>query len=528
MAGKESSGLKRYQTKRDFSRSPEPSGLDNADILPSEHRRFVVHKHDATRLHYDLRLEVDGVFQSWAVTRGPSLDPGEKRLAVEVEEHPLAYGDFEGTIPKGEYGGGTVMIWDRGFWAPQTDEPIAKSLDEGELKFALAGNKLRGSWVLVCMKPKAVDAKHNWLLIKHKDQWATPGRDTILKQDKSVASGRTLLGIAKGKEPLPTTFLTTGMTVAARAQWTSANTQRSKRARQPQKQIEFPKMTHPERVLWPDCGFSKTDLANYLVSAAPWMMEHLAGRPCSLLRAPEGIDGEIFFQRHAGAGLPDSLTKITVSDDKQSYLQIDDAQTLVDLAQYSAIEFHPWNCAPFELDTAGRLVFDLDPDADVDFNLVLDASRKLRDRLEELGLVTFCKTTGGKGLHVVTPLTIEGGVGFEQAKLFSQTLAAQMADEEPHLYLTSMSKHRRKGRIFIDYLRNDRKATAVAPLSPRARPGALVSMPLNWSQVRKGLNPSRFTIKTALNLLEKSNAWADYHKSRRPLDAAIGKLLEDA
>ncbi|MBU1210443.1 MAG: non-homologous end-joining DNA ligase [Alphaproteobacteria bacterium] len=528
MAGEETIGLKRYRTKRDFDRSPEPSGLDSTDVLASEHRRFVVHKHDASRLHYDLRLEVDGVFRSWAVTRGPSLDPGEKRLAVEVEEHPLAYGDFEGTIPKGEYGGGTVMIWDRGFWAPQTDDPVAKSLDVGELKFILAGTKLHGSWVLVRMKPKSGDTKHNWLLIKHKDPWATPGRDTVLKQDKSVASGRTLLGIAKGKEPLPTTFLTTGPKVAASAQWSSADTQRSKRVGQQQKQIELPKMTHPERVLWPDCGYSKTDLANYLLAAAPWMMEHLAGRPCSLLRAPEGIDRDMFFQRHAGAGLLDRLTQITVSDDKQAYLQVDDAQTLVDLAQYSTIEFHPWNCAPFSLDIAGRLVFDLDPDGDVDFNMVLDASRRLRDRLEELGLVAFCKTTGGKGLHVVTPLTIEGGVGFEQAKLFSQTLAAQMADAEPDRYLISMSKRRRKGRIFIDYLRNDRKATAVSPLSPRARPGALVSMPLNWSQVRKGLDPSRFTIKTALSLLDKSNAWADYANCRRPLDVAIGKLLEDS
>lgn len=525
MARKPTKKLQRYHSKRDFEKTSEPTGLRDDDICASEHLRFVVHKHDATRLHYDLRLETDGVFHSWAVTRGPSLDPGVKRLAVEVEEHPLAYGDFEGTIPKGEYGGGTVMIWDRGLWAPETDTPVAKSLESGELKFMLSGTKLKGSWVLVRMKPKAGEDKRNWLMIKHKDRWATPGRDTILKKDKSVASGRTMLAIEKCKEPAPEPFITRGG-VAAGAEWTSADTSNSKNAKTRSKGAAMPKLSNPERVLWPDSGLTKQDLAEYLTTAAPWMLQHLAGRPCSLLRAPEGIEGDTFFQRHAGPGLPEELTKVVVSDDKQAYLQIDDADTLAALAQYSTIEFHPWNCVPFEPEIPGRVVFDLDPGPDVDFDEVVDAARLLKDRIEELGLVAFCKTTGGKGLHVVTPLTTERDFGFEQSKLFSQTIATKVAEAEPQRFVVKMSKRLRKGRIFIDYLRNERKATAVAPLSPRARPGARVSMPLNWSQVRKGLDPSRFTIKTALKLLEKSDAWADYEKSRRSLGSAIATLLD--
>src|SRR6185369_3516866 len=162
--------LARYRSMRDFSKTQEPSGKDK--VQPSKRRRFVVQKHAATRLHYDFRLELDGTFKSWAVTRGPSLDPQDRRLAVEVEDHPLDYGDFEGTIPKGEYGGGTVMLWDRGYWLPEGNENIDEALRKGELKFVLAGDKLQGGWVLVRMKHDRDGGKrNNWLLIKHKDQW---------------------------------------------------------------------------------------------------------------------------------------------------------------------------------------------------------------------------------------------------------------------------------------------------------------------------------------------------------------------
>ena len=526
--------LEAYQAKRDFRATPEPSGLDERRIKPCEHLRFVVQKHDATRLHYDLRLELDGVFKSWAVTRGPSLDPGEKRLAVEVEDHPLAYGDFEGTIPEDEYGGGTVMIWDRGFWAPETDASPEASLAKGELKFVLAGEKLRGSWVLVRLKPRPGEKRNSWLLIKHRDRWATPGKDAIQTRDRSVASARVMSSIARGKGKAPTPFITDGEVVAPNARWDAAASRRSQRrsararaSKGPPTAATMPRLTHPERVLWPDTGITKLELAEYLIEAAPWMMEHIYGRPCSLVRAPDGIGAETFFQRHALPGQAGSVRTVNVGNDHEAYLQIDDAQALVSLAQFSAVELHPWNCAPFEPKVPGRLVFDLDPAEDVAFDRVAEAAVEMRRRLEALGLAAFCKTTGGKGLHVVVPLVADEATDWDQAKLFAQTVSAQMADDSPKRFLTRMTKSARSGRIYLDYLRNDATATAVAPLSPRARPGATVSMPLNWSQVRKGLDATRFSMRTALGLLARSKAWSDYREAAAPLRQAIERLVGD-
>ena len=197
--------LTTYRKKRDFEKTAEPSG--DARVAPSKQRRFVIQKHDATRLHYDLRLEFDGVFKSWAVTRGPSLDPNDKRLAVEVEDHPLDYGDFEGTIPEGQYGGGTVQLWDRGTW--ESDDP-ERGFKKGDLKFTLHGEKLHGSWVLVRMRWDRNGGKRtNWLLIKHRDEFVREGEaNNILDEDQSVASGRTMAQIAAGKGRAPKPFMT--------------------------------------------------------------------------------------------------------------------------------------------------------------------------------------------------------------------------------------------------------------------------------------------------------------------------------
>ena len=213
--------LSQYQAKRDFSRTKEPSG--DAQSQTSCRRRFVIQKHAATRLHYDLRLELEGVFKSWAVTRGPSLDPHEKRLAVEVEDHPLDYGDFEGTIPKGQYGGGTVQLWDRGYWAPQ-GMTAEEGLASGDLKFRLEGEHLHGSWVLVRIKNWSGGKRVNWLLIKHRDEFAREGdNDGILTEDRSVASGRAMADIASGKGRAPKTFMVSDAqsTVAKDAGWDS-------------------------------------------------------------------------------------------------------------------------------------------------------------------------------------------------------------------------------------------------------------------------------------------------------------------
>ena len=463
--------LAKYRDKRQFDATPEPSG--ERAVAPGH--RFVIQQHAARRMHYDFRLELDGVLLSWSVPKGPSLSPKHKRLAVRTEDHPLDYADFEGAIPKGQYGGGTVSVWDRGTWQP--DGNARDGLERGRLTFTLDGEKLHGTWHLVRTKPTG--KQESWLLFKSRDAAANENLDITAEAPNSVLSLRSIDEIAAAPDRV----------------W-SSNRPSDVAALVAQLPVGFP-LTNLDKVLYPEQGLTKGQLVAYLAVVAEHMLPHVAGRPLTLLRCPEGRGTPCFFQKKRGAGTPAAVATVDVveSDGTHAdYMRVDDLAGLVALAQLGTLEIHTWGCHADALERPDLLVFDLDPGPDVAWDRVAAAALELRRRLGELSLESWVKTTGGKGLHVAVP--VHPRADWDQHKAFAQEVVERLAHDEPALYTANMAKAQRKGRIFLDYLRNGRGATFVAPYSPRAREGAPVALPISWDELARGIDPLAFTIAT--------------------------------
>ena len=496
--------LARYHGKRDFARTPEPKsgGRKAAGIL-----QFVVQKHHASHLHYDFRLELDGTLKSWAVPKGPCLDPTVKRMAVQVEDHPISYADFEGTIPPKQYGAGTVIVWDRGAWLP--DGNARQGLAAGKLKFELRGEKLNGHWTLVRMRGKADERQPAWLLIKEDDAAARPlaSFDVVEALPDSVLNKP-----ATGALPKPPGKPAHGIVHEEAAQKMKASP-------------ALRNVSHADRVIDRQSGATKGDLYVYYQAAAALMLPHLRKRPVALVRAPAGVGGELFFQKHAQHGEIGDVTLLDPALDPghEPLLQIDTARGLLAAAQMNTVELHTWNATSDAIDTPDRMTFDLDPGAGVPWSQVQEAALLVQVLLNELGLPAFLKTSGGKGLHVVVPL--RRSYGWAAVKAFSQAVVAHLADTIPARFVAKSGPKNRVGKIFVDYLRNGFGATTASAWSVRARPGLGISVPVRWEELPDLASGAHWTLANIGGRMAEGNRpWAQLAQQRAGLASAMRRL----
>jgi bifunctional non-homologous end joining protein LigD len=539
--GAASAKLAKYRSMRDFSRTEEPSG--GAPAARPGHR-FVIQQHAARRMHYDFRLELDGVLLSWSVPKGPSLSPRDRRLAVRTEDHPLDYADFEGIIPQGEYGGGAVAVWDRGTWQPEGDAHTA--VTRGRLTFTLDGQKLHGRWHLVRTRPTG--KAENWLLFKSRDDAASEDVDVVATQPTSVLSGLTVEQIAaapgrvwrSNRPAAPTVAERRAARIAAARPTAAAQDGAQDRAQERSDLIalvqQLPlgfKPTHLTKVLYPEQGITKGELIAYLAVVSEHALPHIADRPLTLVRCPEGLAARgrgrtCFYQKHILPGVPASIERVPLlEDDGESvdYMKIHDLAGLAALAQLGTLEIHTWGSHADDPERPDLMVLDLDPDVGLGWERVALGAFELRRRLHDLGLESFVKTTGGKGLHVVAPF--QRGIGWDELKAFTHAVVAGMERDEPEHYTTNMAKVHRRGKIFLDYLRNGRGATFIAPYSPRARPGAPVAVPISWEELAHGVDPATFTTTTVPRRLVTlaADPWRDLLQLRQSITAGAWRAV---
>lgn len=504
--------LATYDSMRDFSKTPEPPGRVAGSV--DGRNRFLVQRHRARRLHYDLRFEVDGVLVSWAVPKGPSLDPARKSLAMKVEDHPYAYGWFEGVIPSG-YGKGDVVLWDDGWWEPDPeypDEPAAaKAIERGEFKFVLIGRKLRGRFLLV--KTSRKDSKGDeWLLMHKKDDHAVPGWDPE-DHPESVFSNRTNIDVAEGRPgrweaATAAELRALAKLPHAKGDWTVAGIAQQ--------------VTNLDKVLLPGRGKSKPitkrDIIAYYAKVAPWMTMSLAGRPINLNRFPDGIDSAKggFFHKAVPAHAPVWVRRWpnpnAERNETQQYLMIDGAPALVWAANFAGIEIHPWTSTAASPEEPSYALVDIDPGAETTWDDTLTIARLYRVALDKLGLVARPKVTGKRGIQIYIP--VKAGYSFRETSDFVEALSRTVGGVVRELVSWKWQKNQRGGKARLDYTQNQINKTLVAPYSIRPAPGAPVSVPLEWDELDDPkLRSDRWTIRDVLRRLDDVGD---------PFDALVG------
>jgi DNA ligase D-like protein (predicted polymerase)/DNA ligase D-like protein (predicted 3'-phosphoesterase) len=490
-------GLKEYNEKRDFKQTAEPKGE------PAKHRgelRFVVQRHGASTLHYDFRLEMEGVLKSWAVRKGPSMNPGDKRLAMQVEDHPYSYRTFEGVIPEGNYGAGMVEIWDEGTYhaveegtRAEQETALLEGLKRGRLRFVLGGKKLKGEFALVQMKFRGEGA---WLLMKKEDAFATA--DPYDSEEHISPDSKIPREIRKPKKPKAT----------AEAKTASKARTPKKPATAETRTIDGKKvtLTNLDKLYWPDEGYTKGDLADYYQSVAGVLLPYLKDRPQSLLRNPAGITGHSFFQKDVDVA-PDWVKRVAIHSESTNedvdYLVCQDAATLAFMNNMGCIQLNPWSSRLGQLENPDFLVIDLDPGENT-YDEVVEVALAAKSVMDAAGISVYPKTSGATGMHLYVPLGAK--YAFSEVKKLALKLAKAIHAELPKLTSLARDPKARQKLIYIDYLQNAIGQTIAAPYSVRPRPGAPVSTPLQWKEVKPGLNPLDFTIKNTAKRLKK---WGD-------------------
>lgn len=547
--------LSLYNKKRDFKKTSEPKGKAKSS---TKGLLFVVQKHDASHLHYDFRLEMDGVLKSWAVPKGPSLNPADKRLAMMVEDHPFDYRNFEGVIPAGEYGGGTVIVWDEGTYElagveklsrKEQEKQLLKGIDAGKLAFVLHGKKLQGEFTLFQMKGRG---ERSWILMKHKDEFVS--KKDVTLNETSVKSGKTIPEVAheNGTEPNhPEAHKKKIKTeVKAKVEKKSAVKKITKSTRTAHKkaitkiktsgkQIDMDdeedqsislnkntlQITNLQKLYWKKEGFRKGDMINYYLKVASYMLPYLHNRPQSLNRHPNGIAAPNFYQKDVRGKVPDwvkTFDEFSESNNETiQYMVCTNEASLIYMANLGCIEINPWHGRVGSHLNPDWCLIDLDPDTGNTFEQVIEIANTVKKILDAAGADSCVKTSGSTGMHIYIPLGAK--YDYEQSKVLAELIVNLVHAELPKFTSIERSPAKRKGKVYLDFLQNRETQTAAAPYSLRPKPGVPVSTPLHWSEVKKGLTSRTYT---AYNIFERLKTEGDLFAPVLGKGIDLEKVLE--